>query len=238
MSQPYDPQSPPHDPRSRPLDPQPDRDDDTRELVRQQGHEVAATAREQAGHVAHTASEEASQVTHEAARHVRELAGDAKHQLHRQASEQTQHLGGALEQLGSRVHALADGDVEEAGPIGDYAHRLAQQVDQLADRVGDGGFDGLLDDVQRFARQRPAAFLAGAAVAGFAVSRLGRGVQAAGTADAGQARSQASSTDGLESSTSVRPTPAAPPPPSAPTAMPTGGGATSPDPLGSRQVEP
>jgi len=39
------------------------------------------------------------------------------------------------------------------------------------------GLEGTVEDLRQFARRRPGLFLMGAAVAGFAVSRLGRGLQ-------------------------------------------------------------
>jgi hypothetical protein len=163
--------SPPGDTRSDP--PAPSRTDEGREQTRQVVDEV-----DQRGHeVAATVSEEAARVRDDAVAHARDLAEDAKQQLHRQAQEQTQHVGEALDQLGTRVHALADGRPEDAGPVGDYADRIADQVDHLARRVGDLGFDGVVDELQDLARRRPGAFLAAAAAAGFAAARLTRGAQ-------------------------------------------------------------
>jgi hypothetical protein len=153
-------------------------DRDTTDLVREEGEELRQEATREARAVASTVGEESSLVLQEAALHARDLAEDAKHQLRRQAENQTHQLGGALGQLGERVHALAEGRPDEAGPVGQYADRIAEQVDELAGRVDELGFEGMIDEVQRFARRRPGAFLAGAALAGFAVSRLGRGVQA------------------------------------------------------------
>ena len=158
---------------------QTDQDRDTTDVVREEGQELRQEATREAHTVAATAGEQASLVAQEAAFHARDLAEDAKQQLHRQASSQTEQLGGVLGQLGDRVHALADGRPDDAGPVGGYVDRIADQVDDLADRIQHLGFDGMVDEIQRFARRRPGAFLAGAALAGFAVSRLGRGVQAA-----------------------------------------------------------
>jgi hypothetical protein len=154
-------------------------DRDTTDVVREEGEELRHEAAREAQAVAATAGEQTSLVVKEATGHARDLAEDAKHQLHRQAASQTEQLGGVLGQLGDRVHALADGRPDDAGPVGQYADRIADQVDDLAGRIEHLGFDGMIDEVQRFARRRPGAFLAGAALAGFAVSRLGRGVQAA-----------------------------------------------------------
>lgn len=154
-------------------------DRDTTDAVREEGEELRHEAMREAQSVAATVGEQTSIVVQEATSHARDLAEDAKQQLHRQAASQTDQLGGVLGQLGDRVHALADGRPDDAGPVGQYVDQLADQVDDLAGRIDRLGFDGMVDEVQRFARRRPGAFLAGAALAGFAVSRLGRGVQAA-----------------------------------------------------------
>lgn len=134
----------------------------------EQAQQVAGTAREQAGEVMHEAREQAGNVI-----------GEARHQLRTQADEQTQRLGGALHDLGRQFQALADGRAEEAGAASDYADRLAGQVLEIAGRVDEMGFDGLVGELQRFARRRPGAFLAGAAIVGFASARMGRGAKEA-----------------------------------------------------------
>jgi len=69
---------------------------------------------------------------------------------------------------------------------------VAEGGHQVADYLTQHGPEGVLTEVQEFARRRPGAFLATAIVSGFVVGRLGRGViSAAGT----------SSTNGSEPST-------------------------------------
>jgi hypothetical protein len=149
------------------------------DAARDQGRQVADHASEQARQVADTAGAEAGNVVDEAREQVSGVMNEAQRQLRAQADEQTHRLGGALGGLGDRLQALADGRPEEAGPIGEYAETIAAQTRDIAGRIDDLGFDGVLDEVQRFARRRPGAFLIGAAVAGFASSRLGRGAKEA-----------------------------------------------------------
>lgn len=172
---------------------------DTKEVAAEQGQQVKDEASQQARAVAGTARDQASQVADEARIQARGLATDAKQQLHRQARQQTDQLSGTVGQLGERVEALASGRPEEAGPLADYAGSIAEQVQQMAGRIDQLGFDGMVDEVQRFARRRPGAFLAAAAVAGFAVSRLGRGAKDAangggGTPSSGSLRTPAAGT--------------------------------------------
>ncbi|MGV2922065.1 hypothetical protein RMO59_40120, partial [Streptomyces alfalfae] len=58
------------------------------------------------------------------------------------------------------------------------------------------GPDGLVSDLQDFARRKPGVFLAGAALAGFVAARAGKGVSAAGSSaapDAGVSPAQGGS---------------------------------------------
>ena len=99
--------------------------------------------------------------------------------LRSQARQGTDRTAGALDNLSSQFRALASGDPEGAGELGRYADRASEQLHAAAERIGSKGFDGLVDDVQSFARRRPGMFLAAAAASGFAVGRLFRGAQAA-----------------------------------------------------------
>lgn len=213
---------------------------DTKQAAAEQGQQVKDEASQQARAVAGTARDQASQVADEARTQARGLATDAKQQLHRQAQQQTDQLGGTIGQFGERVEALASGRPEEAGPLADYASSIAEQVQQMAGRVEQLGFDGMIDEAQRFARRRPGAFLAAAAAAGFAVSRLGRGAKDAAdgggrTPSPGSLRTPPSGTVRRDPLTGdIDLTESAPPPP-VPTPSPPASGATSPTP---EQVAP
>jgi hypothetical protein len=54
--------------------------------------------------------------------------------------------------------------------------QLADTVSGAASRIGDGGYQGAIDDVKRFARNRPGMFLLGALGAGFVVGRMVKSV--------------------------------------------------------------
>ena len=59
--------------------------------------------------------------------------------------------------------------------------RVADAGRQVADYLADRGPEGVLREVQDFARRRPGAFLATALAAGFVVGRLGKGIAKAGS---------------------------------------------------------
>jgi ElaB/YqjD/DUF883 family membrane-anchored ribosome-binding protein len=140
---------------------------------------VATTAREEARGVAGDVRQEASNVASEAAAQAHNLVDETRSAVRSQAREGTDRAAGALDQLGMRLRALADGDAESAGELRRYAEQASDRLQAAADRLGSRGFDGLVDDVQSFARRRPGVFLAVAAGAGFAAGRLFRGAQAA-----------------------------------------------------------
>ena len=202
------------------------------DVAREQGEQVKDEVTQQTQAVAGTVADEASHVAREAKGHVQDLAADAKQQLHRQGREQTDNLGGALDALGDRVHALAEGRPQDAGPVGDYADRIADQVDQLAARVSSLGFDGMVDEVQHFARRRPGVFLAGAAAAGFAVSRLGRGVQASQQEQGGSGSGARGESSAIQAGPSAASSRTSPPPISARPATGTTPPLTTPAPSG------
>lgn len=154
-----------------------DRTPGTGDLVKEQGGEVAEDAREQAKEVGETARAGALEVVEEAKHQAVDLIADAREQLHGQARRQTDHLGEAVQDLGDRLHALAEGRSEDAGQVVDYADRLADRLERIGGRVSELGFDGTVEELQRYARRRPGTFLLGAGVAGFAVARLGRGAK-------------------------------------------------------------
>lgn len=150
---------------------------DRTDVAKERGGEVAEHARDRGREVAGTAQQEAGRVVDEARVQAGNVLQEAREELQAQADDQTHRASDALSGLGERVQALAEGRPEEAGPIGDYAQSIANQVQDVADRVEELGFDGVIEETQRFARRRPGAFLLGAAVAGFAASRLGRGAK-------------------------------------------------------------
>jgi len=157
--------------------------------AKERAAEVAGTAKEQARGVAGEARREASAVASEAGAQARNLVDEARTTLHDQAAERTDRAAGALGDLGGRFRALAEGNPDAAGDLRRYAADLGDRLDGLARRLSSRGFDGVIDDLQGFARRRPGMFLAAAAASGFAAGRLFRGAKAASDGDGGpQAR--------------------------------------------------
>jgi hypothetical protein len=152
---------------------------DVASTASEQGRQVAETAKEGAREVAQDASEQLHHVAETAAEEATDLVAQAFGELRSQADAQAGRAAAGLHGLSSQLTALADGRPEEAGPAADYARQITSRLDELASRIDQRGVDGVVEDVTRFARRRPGAFLAGAAAAGFLASRLFRGNQAA-----------------------------------------------------------
>ena len=140
--------------------------------------DVATTARDEARGVAGEARSEASAVVSEAGNQALALADEARSALRQQASAGTDRAAGTLDQIAGRLRALADGDSEQAGDLQRYARDLGDRLGGVAGRLHERGLEGVVDDVQRFARRRPGMFLAAAAGAGFAAGRFFRGAKA------------------------------------------------------------
>lgn len=140
----------------------------------QHGDEGQGTeaAREAAGR----AQQRAQEVAGEAAQEAKSLALQARDRLRVQADEQARQAGAALERMAEQLEALADGRVNEAGPLIDYTRDAAGRARQLATRMENLGVDGMARELSDYARRRPGRFLLGAAAAGLVVGRLGRNV--------------------------------------------------------------
>lgn len=136
--------------------------------------DVASTATDQAKQVASEAKVQVKSVLEDTKGQVSGLVGQARDELKSQASDRSTQAADGLRTLSGQLQALREGRADEAGPLAGYLDQARDQVSSFASRLDEGGIDGLVDDVSRFARQRPIVFLAAAAGAGFLVGRLVR----------------------------------------------------------------
>lgn len=147
-----------------------------------QGTEVVT---ERASSVAGTAKQQAAGVAGEARSQARDLAGQVRGQLRDQAQSQTHSLAANLQRVSDDLREMSS----SARPGSAAAKAVRQVADgggRVASRLESRGPEGLLSDIEGFARRRPGVFLAGAALAGFAVARAGKGVSAAGSDGGGR----------------------------------------------------
>lgn len=140
------------------------------------------SASDNASNVADTAKTEATQVASEAKDKAADLFADAKTQADEQSKTQLNNLAAKLGELADEIEQMATG-TDNQGTAAGVARQLADKTHELSSHLQSREPLDLLDDVRSFARRRPAAFLAGAAVAGVVAGRLTRGAKATDSVD-------------------------------------------------------
>jgi hypothetical protein len=162
--------------------------------AKERAQQAASTAADEGKHVAGVAAGEAKSVAGEARDHARNLVGEARSQLQGQVDEQSRQqkdvLASTLGTFGDDLASMAESG---SGLAADVAHEVAERARSLAQHLGDREPSELLDDVRRFARQRPGTFLLGALAAGVVVGRLARGTKDAIEAAEGMPGTETSS---------------------------------------------
>lgn len=111
------------------------------------------------------AAEEARAAGQEVAEEVRAEAESA-------AEAGKEAAAGRLENIVSALYASADELGRKQDRLGDAVRGIAGQVHSAAQHLREQDLGGLSREISDFARRNPGAFLAGAALLGFAVSRL------------------------------------------------------------------
>lgn len=147
--------------------------DQLRSAATDAGGQVAGTTKEQAGEVASTVKEQTSAVVGEGLEQAKSLAGDVRETVQQQVQTQSERM---TEQLRTLSNQLKDGDT--SGVVGQLLTEAGSRLQALADKLGNGGPEGLLSDARDYARRNPGSFLLGAAAAGLVTGRL---VKAAGS---------------------------------------------------------
>jgi len=152
------------------------------DVAKDQAGAVAGTASDAGKHMAGVAGEQAGQVASEAAQQVKDLVQQTRGELTEQAATQQKRVAGGLRSLGEELHSMAQNS-EQKGPATDLVQQAAERTSKVASWLEDREPGNVVEEVTRFARQRPGAFLAIAAGAGLLVGRLGRGLKAANDDD-------------------------------------------------------
>lgn len=149
----------------------------TAQVAKEQAANVGHTAAEGGGQVLQTAAEQGRQVAAEAGQQARDLYAEARQQVRGQVGDQQQRAAGGLRSVGEELRRMAD-QGGGSGPATELARRASGTVDQVAGWLESREPGAVLDEVKRYARQHPGAFLAGAAVLGVLAGRLTRGLTA------------------------------------------------------------
>lgn len=148
----------------------------TADVVKDQASDLGRSSAQTGKHVADVAREQASEVAAEAGRQGRDLLQQAQGQLEVQAAQGQQRLANRLLSLSDEFRSMADASVQ-GGMAADLAHQVASRVRDAGQWLGDRKPGQVMDEVQSFARRRPAVFVVLAAGAGLVAGRLTRGVK-------------------------------------------------------------
>ncbi|MGB3735631.1 MAG: hypothetical protein WA964_11785 [Ilumatobacter sp.] len=135
---------------------------------------TAEQGKQAAGDVAGSAKNEARSVAQDAKNQAADVLGTARSELRNQAADQAKTLSATLGDIGRQLGDMADNSNEPEAQVAQLTRSAADTLSQRAERIDREGIDGVVDDVKRFARNRPGAFLLGSVAAGFAIGRLAK----------------------------------------------------------------
>ncbi|MFG2358545.1 hypothetical protein [Streptomyces sp. NPDC048521] len=194
----------------------------------------------EAGATAGQAKQAATDVAGTAAEQTRAVAGEARQQVGTaidqvfsrvvdEAEDQTRRAADALRQWAHDLSGLAE-NARQDSPARSLTAQAADKGHRAADYLEKQGAQGVVSDLQRFARRRPGTFLGGALLAGLAVGRLAKAAGTASRSD-GSGREQAAARPDRPVTDAATPQPL---PPAA--AEPAPG--TSPQPFPASTAEP
>jgi hypothetical protein len=138
-----------------------------------------------AADAAGTAKQETQQVVATAKDQFHQLVGEARKEASDRGESMAQRAAERLRDLDRQATSLLEGRSQEAGQLGGYLREAQHRVQGLADRLEQGGAQGMLDDIVQFGRRRPGTFLIAAAGLGFLTARVVRVSATAGEHGAG-----------------------------------------------------
>ena len=177
------------------------------QAAKEEASNVAGHAASAAQGVAETAKGEAANVAHEAKANAQDLLHQAKSGLTSQAGTQQQKAAEGMRNISSQLHSMASAP-DQQGVASDLVRQAAERTSTVASWLENREPGDLLNEVSRFARNRPGTFLLLAAGAGVLAGRLTRGLTAGAPESQGQV--QAGSTQGSGQHRAVQSPPVAP----------------------------
>ena len=159
-----------------PLSPASAEEQSTADVVKGQATDLSHSSIQTGKHVADVAREQASGVAAEAGRQGRDLLHQAQGQLEEQAAQGQQRLANQLLSLSDELRSMADAS-GQGGMAASLASQAASRVRNAGQWLEDRKPSQVADEMQSFARRRPAVFLALAVGAGLVAGRLTRGLK-------------------------------------------------------------
>ncbi|PYI37283.1 hypothetical protein CVS30_16325 [Arthrobacter psychrolactophilus] len=148
----------------------------TAQTAANEAEKTKETAVKAGAHLASTAQEEARNVAGEAGAQVQNVVAQFMGSLQEQAGMQQQKTAEMLHTLGSDLKSMADSTngQGESSMAARWVREAATKASSAADWLDQRDPGSLVNDVKRFARRRPAAFLGIAVGAGLLAGRLTR----------------------------------------------------------------
>jgi hypothetical protein len=137
----------------------------------------AKAGQQAASDLAQTAVDKAQEVAGEAKQQARELFDEAREQLREHAGDQHRNAVSNLRSLAQELDSMARSS-QSGGVASGLVSQAADRTHGMAAWLEDRQPGDLVDELRRFARRRPGAFLTGAVVAGVLAGRLTRGAVA------------------------------------------------------------
>ena len=150
---------------------------DTTQVAKDEARATGHEAKEGAKHVAEVGRDEAKNVVQETGQQAKELWQQTRSQLLDQSAQQQTRVADGLRSLSQELSAMARNS-EQQGVASDLAQQASQRMGHVAGWLDQRDPGSLVTEVKQFARQRPGAFLAAAAVIGLVGGRLSRGLVA------------------------------------------------------------
>ena len=162
--------------RGEPLPPAPAEEQGTADVVKDRATDLSRSSIQTGKHVADVAREQASGVAVEAGRQGRDLLHQAQGQLEKQAAQGQQQLANQLLSLSDELRSMA-GASSQGGMTASLTSQAASKVRTAGQWLEDREPAQVAEEMQSFARRRPAVFLALAVGAGLVAGRLTRGLK-------------------------------------------------------------
>ncbi len=150
------------------------------EQAKSEAADVKDTALDAGSNVASTAKQEASNVVREASTQARSLLDQLRSDVREQGGGQKDKLASTLHSLSKELGSMASKS-DEDGPATDLVRQASRRGGEIAHWLDNHEVGDALEEIKRYGRRHPVAFLAICAGAGVLVGRLTRGAVAANT---------------------------------------------------------
>ena len=154
----------------------------TKDVARSEASEVKDTAADAGKQVAQSAKDQAQNVAAEVKQQSRQLLQQTFSELGGQVGTQQQRVAELVGGYSAELRSMASNS-QESGLITSLANDAAERAEMVSTWLSEREPGDVLEEIRSYARRRPVAFLAIAAVSGFVVGRLTRGLVADARSD-------------------------------------------------------